>query len=166
MIWYLISILAVVIDQLTKYLIKENLVYGERIPVIGNFLYITRHTNTGAAWGIFSNATVLLTVFSGLMILLMIFIIPKFHHKFLKLAFSLVLGGAVGNQIDRMFQGEVTDFIATFFWGYAFPVFNAADSAIVVGSILLLIYMIFLYDDADFTFLNFNKDKENKHEQV
>ncbi|HBN84613.1 MAG TPA: signal peptidase II [Clostridiales bacterium] len=162
MIWYLISIFVVVIDQLTKYVIKENLAYGEKIPVIENFLYITHHTNTGAAWGILSNATVLLTVFSGLMILLMAFIIPKFHHKLLKWAFCLVLGGAAGNQIDRMFLGEVTDFIATFFWGYSFPVFNVADSAIVIGSILLLIYMFFFYDDADFAFLDFKKRKEKE----
>lgn len=162
MIWYLISILVIALDQITKYIIKHNVAYGDKISVIDNFLYITHHTNTGAAWGIFSGSTTLLAIFSGVVILIMIFVLPKFRTKQLKWAFSLILGGAIGNQIDRMVQGKVTDFIATYYWGYSFPVFNAADSAIVIGSILFLIYMFFFYDDADFDFVNIKSKKEKK----
>lgn len=162
MIWYMISVIVIALDQITKLVIKSNLEYGEKIPVIRNFLYITYHTNTGAAWGMLSNATVFLTVFSGLMALALVFIIPRFHNKCLKWATCLILGGAVGNQIDRLLQGKVTDFIATFYWGYGFPVFNIADSAIVIGSVLLLVYMFFFYNDEDFAFMNTGKGKKGK----
>ena len=163
MIWLIITVIIVLSDQLTKYIIKTNIEYGEMIPVIENFLYITHHSNTGAAWGLFSNSTLFLTILSGIVIILIAAAMPKFNTVLLKWAFSFILGGAIGNQIDRILFGRVTDFIDTYYWGYNFPIFNVADSSIVIGSILLLIYMFFYYKDEDFSFLERKAAKEKNN---
>ncbi len=117
-------------DQLTKYLITSNMVIGQSIPAHG-FLRITYTYNTGALFGLFPNQTFILVIasFLGIGFLLFYYHIHPFPGIFLRLSLGLQLGGAFGNLIDRVLLGHVTDFIDVGPW----PVFNIADSSIVVG---------------------------------
>jgi signal peptidase II len=71
----------------------------------------------------------------------------KYDNRFLRFALSLILGGAIGNYIDRVIEGKVTDFLLFYIGSYPFPIFNAADMAVTCGTILLAIYMLFIYKE-------------------
>ena len=137
---FLLTALAVVsADQLSKLWVKSNLAVGESLPETG-FFRLTHVHNTGAAFGLFQDQSFLLTVIAiigiGFLLFLGLFMYRRF--QFLntisgKISLGLILGGTVGNLIDRLSDGYVTDFIDFNFW----PAFNIADSAVVVGAILL-----------------------------
>ncbi len=138
------ALLVVVADQLSKFRIRSNLAIGESLFEVG-FFRLTRVHNTGAAFGLFQGQSFLLTIVASIGVAALLFYAFFFHHKFLfldnrlgKLALGLVLGGTVGNLSDRIHLGYVTDFIAVSIW----PAFNIADSAIVVGIIILAYSLI------------------------
>jgi signal peptidase II len=141
--YYLISLLVILLDQITKWLIVSRMEYGESIQIIDNILYITSHRNRGAAWGILQGQMWLFYVITLIVIVgIIIYIQKAAKNKWLMgLSLSLMLGGAIGNFIDRVVRKEVVDFIHTFIFGYNFPVFNIADSALCIGVILLMIQM-------------------------
>lgn len=116
---------------------------GESLPVIENFFYITSHRNTGAAWGILEGQMWFFYVITVAVIIFIIYYLKKAAQDshLQGVALGLILGGAIGNFIDRVFRKEVVDFIHTYIFTYDFPVFNIADSALVVGVTLLLIHM-------------------------
>lgn len=128
------------IDQLTKYLIRANMEPGQSIPGEG-FLRLTYTTNTGGAFGILANQTFLLAMAAliGITVLLIYLRYLPLDSTLLKVGLGLDLGGAMGNLIDRLRSGEVTDFIDIGPW----PVFNVADSSIVIGTILIIYYLLF-----------------------
>ena len=138
----LVIALAVIgLDQLTKYLIRANMGWGESIPGEGIFR-ITYVTNTGGAFGIFASQTFLLALIAviGISVFLIYLRYIPLKSRLLKIGLGLDLGGAIGNLIDRLrLEGKVTDFIDIGPW----PVFNVADSAIVVGTILIAYYLLF-----------------------
>lgn len=141
-IYYLIAFIIFVIDQLTKYIIVSKLELWEQISVIGNFFLITSHRNTGAAFSILEDQRwffVVITIVVVIGIVWYLQKVKKLGNKLLPLALSLVLGGALGNFLDRALTGEVVDFLQFNFGSYTFPIFNIADSAIVVG-VALIIY--------------------------
>lgn len=144
MFFYLLAAVIVVIDQFTKWLIVKNLEIGESIEVIENFLYITSHRNSGAAWGILQGQLWFFYIITIIAIIGMIYYIQRFAQgrRLPGTAVALMLGGAIGNFIDRVFRKEVVDFVNTFIFGYDFPVFNIADSALVTGVFLLFIHLI------------------------
>jgi len=138
-VFFLTTLLVVAADQLSKVWIRSNLAIGESLPETGLFRLTYIH-NTGAAFGLFKGQSFPLTIaaFIGIVILLFFALFVYRHLPFLdsrlgKLVLGLVLGGMVGNLIDRLRFGYVTDFIDIGIW----PVFNIADSAGVVGVILL-----------------------------
>jgi len=140
------ALLLVVADQLSKLWIRSNLDIGESLFEVGFFRLIRVH-NSGAAFGLFQGQSFLLTIIALVSVIALLLYALFFHHKFPfldnrlgKLALGLVLGGTVGNLIDRIYLGHVTDFIDFNFW----PAFNIADSAIVVGSIILAYSLICL----------------------
>jgi signal peptidase II len=137
-LYYIIALVIIALDQLTKWLIVNELEIGERIPVIENVLYITSHRNQGAAWGILQVITVIVVI--GLVIY-----IQKYakDQRLMGMALGLMLGGAIGNFIDRVIHQEVVDFVQTYIGTYPFPIFNIADSALCVGVALLFIVMLF-----------------------
>lgn len=158
-LWTFIAFFA---DQITKIWIRLNISMGENIDVIPNFLKIVHAENKGAAWGIFSNAWYRLPFFF-LSTLVAIFGIVIFVKKlgstqrYALFALSMVLGGALGNFVDRIIFQSVTDFIYFYIRtepmssfllktiGYnSWPAFNIADATIILGLILLLIDMFFL----------------------
>jgi len=142
--YYLIALFIILIDQVTKWLIVTKMYLGESIPVIDDFLYITSHRNRGAAWGILQGQMWFFYVITIIVIVAIIYYIQKVAKGKLLLGTSLalMLGGAIGNFIDRVVRKEVVDFIHTYIFSYNFPVFNIADSALVIGVILLMIQML------------------------
>lgn len=142
--WLVLAIVAVtiIVDQLTKFLVVKYMTLGQSISVIDNFLYITSHRNEGAAWGILQGKMIFFYVVTLVVIGLVILWIRKLDikkEKLLVIALSLILGGALGNFIDRVMYQHVVDFINTYIFGYDFPIFNLADSALCIGVFLMAV---------------------------
>lgn len=145
MYYYILALLVIALDQWTKWLIVKKMELGESVEVIENFLYITSHRNRGAAWGILQGQMWFFYIITVIVIIGLVYYIQKMgrDHYMLGVALSLMLGGAIGNFIDRLFRKEVVDFVNTYPFGYDFPVFNIADAALCVGVAMLMIYMLF-----------------------
>ncbi|MCZ8511253.1 signal peptidase II [Paenibacillus filicis] len=148
--YYIYSLIILLLDQVTKWVIVNRLLLGESRSVIGEFFQITSHRNRGAAFGILQNqrwffVVITLAVAAGIVWYLSKTV--KEGKRLLPFALSLVLGGALGNFIDRALFGEVVDFLQLRFqfqWfgtavDYTYPIFNVADSSIVVGVILIFV---------------------------
>lgn len=135
------STIVVIIDQLIKNIIISNFKYQDLQYIIPNFFYITKVKNTGGAWSILSNNTNLLLIISIICTLGIIYYLYKKHNlsKLECLYFSLLVGGIIGNLVDRLFYKGVIDYIGLIFGNYYFPIFNFADICIVCGIGLLLI---------------------------
>ena len=149
MIWALVIIIGIVLDQSTKMLIKTSMELFQSIPVIKGFFDIYYVTNSGGAWSILADHTWLLTLISCIMVGAMTWYMIKNRDKFVKFSLSLIISGAVGNLIDRISNGKVVDFLAFDIFGYDFPTFNVADILVVVGTFALCAYIIFFYDKAE-----------------
>ncbi|MFZ3143751.1 signal peptidase II [Psychrobacter glacincola] len=149
--WYLLSLVVIILDQWTKWLAETNLTFLEPVPVIEPFLNWTLAYNYGAAFSFLADAGGWQKwFFSGLALVMSIFLIvylikvPR-KAKLLSFGLALVLGGAVGNLIDRLLHGHVIDFIHVHYadvWHY--PIFNIADIGICIGVALIVIDMLFL----------------------
>ena len=152
MLYYFLAICLVVIDQLVKAWVRAAIPLGSSIPFIPWIMDLTYTKNTGAAFSSFSGMTWLLALVSLAASVVIAVLIWKnfFPGVWGKLALSLILAGAVGNLIDRVFLGFVTDMLATTFINFA--VFNVADICVTVGGFLMVVYVLLLWD----------KDKE-KH---
>jgi len=138
--FFISAVCILILDQVTKYIIIEKLPINSSIEVIGGFFYITNVKNTGAAFGLFQDSIGILTIISIVAIVLIIIlkIMLKLNYAFYNVSLGFILGGALGNLIDRYFVGEVTDFINFTFW----PVFNIADSFIIIGFCLIIILIL------------------------
>ncbi len=147
MLWAIIVAVLFVLDQITKTYVKTNLPLGQSNEVIKDFFYFTHVENTGAAFGILKNGRYFFIVLTIIISLVLIYIIVKNKSAFLRLSISIVLGGALGNFMDRLLYGKVTDFFDFYIFGYDYPVFNVADACINIGTILLFIYIIFIYKE-------------------
>jgi signal peptidase II len=141
--YYLIALLVIAIDQLTKWMIVKKMEYGESIEIIENLLYITSHRNRGAAWGILQGQMWFFYIITIAVIIGLVYYIQKMAKEsiLLGVALALMLGGAIGNFIDRVARQEVVDFVHTYIFSYSFPVFNVADAALSIGVGLLVIHM-------------------------
>ena len=139
----LLGVVAVTVpvDQLAKMQVEARLLPGQRAPLIDGFLYVTHARNPGAAFGLFASAPeeVRTVLFVAVSILALVVIGAFFRRlapgdRVQSFGLSLVLGGAAGNFIDRMWRGEVVDFLHLRLWGgYSWPDFNVADVCIIVG---------------------------------
>jgi signal peptidase II len=143
--------LIIVLDQLTKYVVLQKFRLGETIPVVTGFFNLTYIRNTGAAFGLLAqaNPTFRTPFFIAVPLIALgavAYIFKKIDDRdyMLSTSLSLVIGGAIGNLIDRLQMGFVVDFL-DFHWGYGyhFPAFNVADSAICVGVAILLLDLMF-----------------------
>ena len=142
--WLVLWIVAatIIIDQLTKFLVVKYMTIGQSISIIDHFLYITSHRNEGAAWGILQGKMLFFYVVTLIVIGVVILWIRRLEvkkEKLLVIALSLILGGAIGNFIDRVMYQHVVDFINTYIFGYDFPIFNIADSALCIGVFLMAV---------------------------
>ncbi len=136
MLVVILSIFIFFLDQLSKYLIRNQLSPGESIPIIKNYFQLTYVQNRGAAFGIFPGKRIFLVVAAIFLTFVLIYIYHSLIGKTLihKIAFALIFGGNFGNLYDRISVGFVTDFLDFKFW----PVFNLADTALVIGLFTLL----------------------------
>ena len=145
-----IAAAVVVVDRITKMYIRSQYTSWDVTPVIGGFFNIVHTENPGAAFGILADSSSawssMLLVAVSLVVMAIIGVMlwrprPNAMQSpgLVSVGLALVFGGAFGNVWDRLFRGTVTDFLQVFFGSYEFPSFNAADSAITVGALLLLI---------------------------
>jgi len=122
----------VILDQLIKLIVR--LTISSKLVVIPGILDIVNSRNTGAAFGMLQGQNLILTIISILFIAFVIYYYPKIEKE-LKIPFALILGGAIGNLLDRLFFQSVIDFFSLSFW----PAFNVADSALCIGAVWLII---------------------------
>ena len=140
---YIYSIICLIIDILTKLFMISKLPLGKSKVIIDKFFSFTMVHNTGGAFGIFSNNTILLLIISVLFVVGFIYYIEKSKPgKLEEICYGMILSGIVGNMLDRLIRGYVIDFLDFKIFGYDYPVFNFADIFIVVGVILLIIIYI------------------------
>ncbi|MGG2075154.1 signal peptidase II [Lysinibacillus irui] len=144
--YYGLAAFVVLLDQWTKWLIVKNMEYGERISVLDPWFGILSHRNKGAAWGMLEGQMWLFSIVTVAVICAILY----FYHKEAKgkpvfqVGLMLLLGGAVGNFIDRLFRGEVVDFVDVLIpiINYDFPIFNVADAALTIAVVVLMIGLI------------------------
>ena len=139
-IFYVLTIAVIICDQLTKYVVRETIPLYETFIEVGIFS-IVHGQNTGSAFGLFAGFTNFLIIASliGLALILYFFVKQDSANLFVRIAVGLIVGGAVGNLIDRVKDGFVVDFISVGWW----PAFNVADSAISIGMTVMVLFMIF-----------------------
>ena len=147
MFWTIIIAVLIILDQATKTYVRNNLPLGVKNEVIPDFFYFTHVENTGAAFGILKNGRYFFIVLTIIASLIIIYLLLKSKNRVYSLALSFILGGAIGNLIDRIVVGSVVDFLEFHFWSYRFPVFNVADTFVTIGTILLAYYLIFIYKE-------------------
>lgn len=139
----IIATIALALDQISKVLTGIFLTLNQSIKVIPNFFYLTLVHNEGAAWGLFSDAKVVIAIGTIIALILIYHFIYCFkQNKRNNLAFGLLIGGLGGNLIDRILFGYVRDFLDFYIFNYDYPVFNIADVCIVLGVILLIIAVL------------------------
>lgn len=139
-----VTLVILLIDQITKFIIASTMRIGDSYEVIPHFLNITSHRNNGAAWGILSGKMIFFYIITLIILALLIYFFIKEaqFNLFLQIAISFLFAGALGNFIDRVINGEVVDFIDTNIFGYDFPIFNVADSSLTIGVILVIIALL------------------------
>jgi signal peptidase II len=143
--YYVLAAVIILVDQWTKELVVRHMELYDSIPLVKDFLYLTSHRNKGAAWGMLQGQMWFFYIVTVIVVIGIIYFLIK-HTKdepFLGWPLSLILGGAIGNFIDRVFRGEVVDFIDVYIFTYNYPIFNIADSALVVGAITIIIATLF-----------------------
>lgn len=149
MIYFLITSILILIDQLSKYFAQTYLVKGESIVIIPKVISFTYVENTGAAYGMFSDSTKWLSFLSLIISVIIVYVMINhkkyFEFKYVNYILAVTLAGAIGNGIDRFLRHYVVDFIRFDF--VDFPVFNIADICVVVSSICLIICVILFEDD-------------------
>ena len=142
--WILICAVVVILDQITKWLAVKYLIPIGTLPIIKDVLHLTYVENPGAAFGMMKNSRWIFLVISSVAIIGIIIYLIKFapKNRLCQLSLAFILGGGIGNMIDRLALGYVVDFID--FRLINFAVFNVADSFVCVGAALLIIYVLFI----------------------
>jgi len=148
--FFFIAVIVLLLDRIAKWAIAGNIPLHDSVVVIPGFLRLTHVQNTGAAFGLFAESSVqwkvgALVSFSILALVVVSALLWKNSHSLstTTIGLSLILGGAMGNLWDRMVSGHVVDFLDFYVGSYHWPAFNVADSAIVVGAILLVAEIVF-----------------------
>lgn len=139
----IIAIFAVIADQISKYIVVQNIEYRGEVPFINGFMSFYHTRNTGAAFSMLSDKPWVFMVFSVIAMAIIILLLVKEYrrHVLLNISLAMVLGGGIGNMIDRIRLEYVVDFFRFDFVDFA--IFNVADCFITVGAILLGVYIVF-----------------------
>lgn len=158
----IVIILLVVLDQLVKFLVKTNIPLGGDVPFIPYILGLTHIHNEGAAFSMLSGARWFFVVLTVAFVIfgMWLLLTDKFPHPMGKWSLVLVLGGAIGNLIDRALYGYVVDMFKTLFMNFA--IFNVADIFVVVGGIAFCVYYAFIHDKY-MAKLKAEKEETNDH---
>jgi signal peptidase II len=149
-VYLLIALIVVLLDRWTKHIVARRIALYQHLQVIPGFFRLTHTENTGAAFSLFADSTApwktaVLIAFSVVALLVVSVLLWKNNHAHIitGVALSLIMGGALGNLWDRVTSGRVVDFLLFYVNRYQWPVFNLADSAIVVGAGLLVLEILF-----------------------
>ena len=136
-----VAFFLLIIDQLTKLLVEQQMQLGKPVPIIDGFFALTYVTNPGAAWGMFSGYGIVLFIIGLLVVAAAIYHLRKLCDGYPEryVAVMTVISGVIGNSIDRIWRGEVVDFLDCYIKNHHWPAFNIADCAICVG---IGIYML------------------------
>ncbi|HET7854365.1 MAG TPA: signal peptidase II [Candidatus Methylomirabilis sp.] len=147
--FYTIAVSITLLDQVSKFYVQKTLRLGQVVPVIPSFFNLTHVLNPGAAFGFLSGAPAAIRhpLFTAISIFAVLFIIYyRTRHRQMRLlpsvALACILGGAVGNLIDRLRLGMVVDFLDFHYGGNHWPAFNVADSAITIGVALMILEIV------------------------
>jgi signal peptidase II len=141
----IIILIVNIIDRITKIWASKNLVNGNEVVVIKNIFEFSYLENRGAAWGVFQGKVNFLVIVTIIIVIGLIFYLLKYkpRRKVMRISFSLIIGGAIGNMYDRVIYKYVVDYICFHYKDvYSFPTFNFADMSVVVGTLLLVICLI------------------------
>ena len=149
-LYFLAAIVVLLLDRLTKWLVSDRIQLHDSIPVIPGFFRLTHVQNRGAAFGLFADSpsewkVAILVAFSLIALVVVSALLWRNSHalSMTGTALALILGGAVGNLWDRVLAGHVVDFLDFYVGTYHWPAFNVADSAIVIGALLLVGEILF-----------------------
>lgn len=144
--FYGLAAFVVALDQWTKWLVVKNMMLGERIPIFEPYFALLSHRNRGAAWGMLQGQMGFFTIIT---IIVIIGIIYYFHKEaqgkpLFQYGLMMLLGGAIGNFIDRLVRNEVVDFadILIPIINYDFPIFNIADAALTIGVVIIILFIL------------------------
>jgi signal peptidase II len=153
---FLMAILVVLLDRLSKWLVATKITLHDSIAVLPGFFRLTHVQNSGAAFGLFAESSsewkvAILILFSILALAVVSALLWKNSHSMTAtgVGLSLILGGAIGNLYDRLLTGRVVDFFDFYLGSYHWPAFNIADSAIVIGALLLVGEILFAKTPAE-----------------
>jgi signal peptidase II len=153
---FLIAILVIVLDRMSKWLVAGSINLHDSISVFPGFFRLTHVQNSGAAFGLFAESpsewkVAILILFSILALAVVSALLWKNSHSMTVtgVGLALILGGAVGNLWDRLLSGHVVDFFDFYLGSYHWPAFNVADSAIVIGALLLVGEILFARSPAE-----------------
>ncbi len=153
---FLIALLVVLLDRVSKWLVAGNITLHDSVTVLPGFFRLTHVQNSGAAFGLFADSSsewkvAILVLFSLLALAVVSALLWKNSHSMSTtgVGLALILGGALGNLWDRLLTGHVVDFLDFYLGTYHWPAFNIADSAIVVGALLLVGEILFTKSPAE-----------------
>ncbi|MBQ6494918.1 MAG: signal peptidase II [Bacilli bacterium] len=137
---YLTTIITLLIDIISKVIITNTLTLKESIKIINKFFYITYTKNTGVAFSLLEGSKIFIIIATIIILIVLIkYLNNKYVNRLEQISYGLIIGGALGNLIDRIIYGYVIDFLDFKIFNYNYPIFNLADSAIVIGVIILII---------------------------
>lgn len=146
LIYYGLAAFIILLDQLTKWLVVKNMELGEKISIADPYLGLLSHRNKGAAWGMLEGQMWLFYIVTVLVAVGIIYFFHKEAKDSVLFGCSLMflLGGAIGNFIDRLWRKEVVDFVDVLIpvINYDFPIFNVADAALTIGVVMIIIHVI------------------------
>lgn len=144
--FYGLAAFVIALDQWTKWLVVQNMVLRERIILWDPYFALLSHRNKGAAWGMLQGQMSLFTIIT---IIVIIGIIYYFHKEakgkpMFQVGLMMLLGGAIGNFIDRLWRNEVVDFVDVLIpiINYDFPIFNIADAALTIGVVIMILFIL------------------------
>lgn len=146
----ILAVVSLILDQISKIYMFEQVLSGKNYVEVMPFLNWVRVYNNGISFGMFNNneySQIIFSVLSSIIVLVLIYYMYKATNKFIIYAFALIIGGAVGNVIDRIRVGAVMDFVDVYVGQYHWPAFNIADSTIFIGAFMLLISSVIYKED-------------------
>lgn len=149
-LYFLMAVVVLLLDRATKWLVEQRIELHDTIQVIPNFFRLTHVQNRGAAFGLFAESpsewkVAVLVIFSLVALVVVSALLWRNSHTLTMTgaALALILGGAIGNLWDRLLSGHVVDFLDFYVDSHHWPAFNVADSAIVIGAVLLVAEILF-----------------------
>lgn len=146
LLYYVLAASVILVDQLTKWLVVKNMELGERVVIADPYLALLSHRNKGAAWGMLQGQMWLFYIVTVIVIIGILYFFHKESkgHPLLSVSLMLLLGGAIGNFIDRLLRKEVVDFVDVLvpIVNYDFPIFNVADAALTIGVVFMIIHVL------------------------